>query len=240
MKRYLLALGLGVLGIAQAWAIPSAITYQGALKDKGVPATGTRQMSFRITNQDGTQVYWSSANMPVPVTNGLFSAKISPTGVDWEAVTPYLEVSVEGQQLLPREAVNAGVYALVANNVVDGAIAPTKVAAGYGLVPAGMIGMFATSCPSGWTYFSALEGMFPLGGAGFGATGGSNAHSHSLTVMRTVPGAGPSVIGTKQAGDGSLLSYPMSGSDRVDVRSADTTTQSHVPPYLTVVYCQKS
>lgn len=240
MKRVWVVLGLAVFGFGPVWAIPSAITYQGALKDKGAPATGSRQMSFRLTNQAGTQVYWSSGNMAVPVNNGLFSAQLNPAGVNWEAVMPYLEVSVEGQQLLPREAVNASVYAMVSNSVVDGAISPAKVVAGYGLVPSGMIGMFASACPNGWQSFTAMDGVFARGGTSYGATGGSATHTHSLTVTRTIDGGGPGVVGSSQSGDGSLLSYPVSGTDRVDVRSADTTTQPNLPPYLTVVYCQKN
>lgn len=239
MKRWIWVLGVGLLAGRPLWAIPTAITYQGALKDKGAPATGTRQMSFRITNQDGTQVYWSSGQQSVQVANGLFSTKITPTGIDWEAVTPYLEVSVEGQQLLPREAISASVYALVANSVSHGAITPEKVAAGFGLVPSGMIGMFAQACPTGWTYFSAMEGIFPRGGAAYGAMGGSATHSHTLQVVQTLAGGGASVIGTDRAGDGKLLAFGGPGGFTVDVRSSDTNVQPTAPPYLTVVYCQK-
>src|SRR5436190_15674039 len=64
---------------APASAIPSSITYQGSLKQQGLPATGTKIMLFRITNSDGSQVYWSSGNLVVTVNNGLFSARITPT-----------------------------------------------------------------------------------------------------------------------------------------------------------------
>src|SRR5262245_11133695 len=101
------------------WAIPTTINYQGTLKEKSLPANGTKKMIFRITDQNGTSVYWSSGQLDIPVTNGLFAAQINPTGVSWETVTPYIEVSVEGQLLLPREPINANVYANVSNSVVD-------------------------------------------------------------------------------------------------------------------------
>src|SRR4051794_17126972 len=106
MKLYFaIALGIWVAAPGSLQAIPNSITYQGSLKEKGLPANGNREMIFRLTNADGTQVYWSSPMTPVTVTNGLFAAHISPTSVDWQNVTPYIEVSVQGQLLLPREPV---------------------------------------------------------------------------------------------------------------------------------------
>jgi hypothetical protein len=55
-------------------------------------------------------------------------------------------------------------------------------------IPSGMIAMFATGCPTGWTRVSALDNRFPLGGTGFGAQGGNNRHSHQFSVNST--GAG--------------------------------------------------
>src|SRR5438552_3142884 len=131
MKKaaYLIVLNLIASGPA-VWAIPSQITYQGTLRQKGVPTTGTKTMFFRITDQDGTQVYWSSGNKSVQITNGLFSTQLSPSGVDWQNVTPYIEVSIEGQILLPREPVTATVYAALSNMVVDGAVTTAKLADG--------------------------------------------------------------------------------------------------------------
>jgi microcystin-dependent protein len=113
--------------VSLGWAMPSEINYQGTLKEKGLPADGTHQMLFRLTNQDGTQVYWSSGQMAVTVTKGLFSARLSPTGVDWETISPYMEVSVEGQLLLPREPMTSGVYALIAASVVHDAVTTEKI-----------------------------------------------------------------------------------------------------------------
>ncbi|MDO8675387.1 MAG: hypothetical protein Q7K71_04650, partial [Candidatus Omnitrophota bacterium] len=44
--------------------------------------------------------------------------------------------------------------------------------------PSGMIAMFATSCPAGWTRFSALDGLYPRGSGSYGGTGGSATHDH--------------------------------------------------------------
>ena len=216
---------------APAWAIPSSITYQGTLKQSGLPASGNKNMLFRITNQDGTKVYWSSGNMPVSIANGLFSAHISPTGVDWQNLVPYIEVSVEGQILLPREPVNATAYAMISNSIVDGAITPASVISGYGLVPSGGVVMFTTDCPSGWTRFSAMDNAFPMGSASYGATGGSATHTHTLGAPND---KGQGVVFTSGQGSGSTWE----NWGRAD-HSHSVSTASHLPPYVTMVFCQK-
>jgi len=167
MKRLFVVLAFGFIGVSQAlWAIPTTINYQGTLKEKGLPASGTRNMLFRITSQDGSTVYWSGTQVAVQVTNGLFSAQIAPTlqaGYRWDTITPYMEVSVEGQLLLPREPINATIYAVISGSIVDNAVTTSKLADGAvttakldpavqsTLIPPGLLVPFAGSnVPSGW------------------------------------------------------------------------------------------
>jgi hypothetical protein len=205
-----------------AWAgVPQQITYQGTLKQSGAAANGTYTMTFRLTDSAGLTQYWSSGPVPVAVSQGLFSAILSPTGVDWANITPYIEVNVGGQVLLPRDPVTSTAYALECGSVL------------------GMIAMFAGSCPTGWTRFAALDGLFPMGGATYGATGGSATHSHSLLIYGTAAGSNGGAIGTTQ-GQGTALQYFAGGSSvGIDLRSADTNPQSNLPPYRSVVFCQK-
>lgn len=53
-------------------------------------------------------------------------------------------------------------------------------------IPSGMIALFDTSCPVGWTSISgvggALNGKFPYGGDTYGATGGASTHTHDVNV----------------------------------------------------------
>jgi hypothetical protein len=226
---------------AEAWAMPSQITYQGTLKEKGIPSNGTKTMFFRITNADGTQVYWSSGNLSVSVANGLFSTALNPTGVNWEAVIPYIEVSIEGQVLVPREPISATVYATLSSSIVDGAISPAKVATGYGLVPAGMVAMFTVDCPTGWARFSALDNAFPMGSLTYGNTGGNATHSHSLIITESATAGGGNAIGSARGSmNNGLTSFSAGSGYTADFRSADTNSQSNLPPYLSMVYCQKS
>jgi microcystin-dependent protein len=115
-----------------SWAgtVPGQITYQGTVKQQGVPVNGTQTMLFRLTSSDGTSVYWSSGNMDVTVTQGLFAAVLSPSNVDWQNVTPYIELSINDQILLPREPVTATAYSLMSNDIVDGAVTTAKIAQG--------------------------------------------------------------------------------------------------------------
>ena len=55
-------------------------------------------------------------------------------------------------------------------------------------IPSGLIAMFSTACPAGWTRVAGLDNRFPLGGTGFGAQGGRTDHRHSFSVNST--GAG--------------------------------------------------
>jgi hypothetical protein len=48
-------------------------------------------------------------------------------------------------------------------------------------VPPGAIALFTTSCPTGWTQFSALNGKYPVGAAAYGGTGGAATHTHGYT-----------------------------------------------------------
>ncbi len=89
--------------------------------------------------------------------------------------------------------------------------------AAAGQTPSGMIAMFDTSCPSGWTRFTALDNRFPYGGASYGAAGGSATHTHGagsysaasagdhqhMTNTRYMPGNNYVGIGTAPFGQGS-------------------------------------
>src|SRR5262245_23758623 len=133
MKKWI---SLCVLVSSTTWAaVPQQINYQGTLKQSRTAANGTYTMTFRLTDSGGLTQYWSSNPISVNVSQGLFSVALSPSGVDWANVTPYIEVNIGGQVLLPREPVTSTAYALECGSLQ------------------GMIAMFAGSCPTGWTPF---------------------------------------------------------------------------------------
>jgi hypothetical protein len=219
---------IGLLWGTPLWAsVPAEITYQGALKQSGAAANGTHTMTFRLTDSSGLTQYWNSGPMTVPVNQGLFSVKLVPTGVNWGAVTPYIEVNVDGQALLPREQVTSTAYALSCGSVAEGSEL------------SGMIAMFAKNCPAGWTRFAALDNRFPLGNAVSGNSGGSSSHSHTLLEGSPLPADGPAVVGVSSHG-GSMGAYPGGSANFIVYPTrSQTTTVDQLPPYLTVVYCQK-
>src|SRR5689334_9233338 len=77
-------------------AVPQKFTYQGNLWEEGSPVNSGRPMIFKLTDATGASVYWSTGPLNVAVSRGHFAIELSPTGVPWGAVTPFIEVTVGG------------------------------------------------------------------------------------------------------------------------------------------------
>src|ERR1700690_2946510 len=144
MKRIAMLVLFISLGRTSLYAMPAQITFQGTLKQKGVPVNTTKNMQFSFVDASGASI---PATTPisvanVQVTNGLFAVQLpmDPT-IPWEQYSPFIQVSVEGQILSPNQPLNANLYAVAA-------------------IPQGMIGLFATNCPVGWTRFTTLDNAF--------------------------------------------------------------------------------
>jgi len=295
MKRIATILILTALGTAPLCAMPSQITFQGTLKQQGVPVNTTKNLQFSFVDGTGATIPGTTpisiAN--VQVTNGLFAVQlpIDPT-VNWQAYSPFIQVSVEGQSLAPNQPLTSNVYSIVSQTVVDGAIGTSKIAnqavttgqiatqavttaqiadlavtaakldpSVQGItVPSGLIALFAGPCPAGWSRFSSLDNTFPMGGASYGSIGGAATHMHSISIDGThhhtliehneVSAGSANTVGVSAAGS-SLGAFSGGGGSTVHPTD-DTTTDagahnhggvtgpaSSLPPYLTVVFCQK-
>jgi len=223
-----------LLGGQAVWAIPSAITYQGTLKDKGVPAnsspTTPYTMTFQLVDQSGATPFSNTLTKQVTVSNGLFSVPLSFQLLSpntWESINPYLKVAVNGQELKPYEAIGATAYSVVSSAVVDGAISPAKISTGFGLVPSGTVVAFAgTSAPSGWLLCdgnayakSAYVSLF----AAIGTTWGGDGTTFNVPDLR-----GRTAIG---AGHGNgLTNHPLaeiSGSENHTLSLNEMPSHSH-------------
>jgi len=98
-------------------------------------------------------------------------------------------------------------------------------------IPAGAIAIFnTTTLPSGWTNYTAEIGYFVFGNATSNTTGGSNNHTHGVTIgltgstgtdIRRNPGSNPSV-------DVAVDGHTHTG-------SGTTAYSNNTPPYIGVV-----
>jgi len=99
-------------------------------------------------------------------------------------------------------------------------------------IAAGLIGIFNTSAPSGWTRFSSLDNRIPRGASSYGTTGGSDTHSHTTTTG-TATGSND-WIGVTYGTSGSS---PFANANHTHtVTSASASTNDHLPPYRNVLF----
>ncbi|MBI5574573.1 MAG: hypothetical protein HY919_08530 [Elusimicrobia bacterium] len=100
-------------------ATPQEINYQGLLKKSNISFTGTSTMVFKIYDAlTGGNQLWTSSSQSISVTKGNFSYILSGLdSIDWENKTCYLEITVDGTTMMPREKFTASAYALNASKV---------------------------------------------------------------------------------------------------------------------------
>jgi hypothetical protein len=119
---------------------PSATTvnYQGRLADAaGTPLSGDYAMAFALWDapSGGNLVWGPESYAAVPVSEGLFSVglgSLTPGGIPTSAWSGdrYLEITVGGETLAPRELIRSVPIAGMALTVPDGAITSTQIADG--------------------------------------------------------------------------------------------------------------
>ncbi len=89
---------IGVAMVAWLAATVSAVpfTYQGQLKDDGVPLDGTVDFRFRLTDDAAGTIQLAAPieYFDVPVSNGLFSLQIDFPNYSFDGTPVFLEVSV--------------------------------------------------------------------------------------------------------------------------------------------------
>ena len=92
-----------------AVAVPQLpeFTYQGRLSQNGAPANGSFNLSFALFDADtnGNQIGATISEPGFPVTNGLFTVSLSFPGA-FDGTQLWLQVSVNGTPMLPRQAVS--------------------------------------------------------------------------------------------------------------------------------------
>ena len=167
----LLLLALAVLLVApsglNAAAVGTAFTYQGQLRDGGVPAGGTYNLQFKLYDAAtvGSQVGGTLTLNGVVVTNGLFAVQLD-FGTVVAGSARWLETAVNGTTLSPRQelkpvpnsmyastaAVASLASAATGNSITSAMLAPdaaslNKVTAALMNVSANKVGI-GTASPS--------------------------------------------------------------------------------------------
>ena len=217
-------------------AVPHLIRYQGqALDSQGVPLEGPYTLTFRLYDAETAgKKLWEETQANVPLKGGHFSillGQVTPlTTMDWN--TPcWLSVQVNTEsELAPRQRITSvplAVRAEQAERLTVPVSTSTITDDANALVPSGTIILWSgSSCPAGYSRFSALDDKFLVGGATYNAAaGGSNtkdiSHTHGAGSL-----AGPSHTHSGTTGQAAS----QNGSGQVDNQWNPPT---HTHPFTT-------
>ncbi|MBU2573347.1 MAG: hypothetical protein KKH28_04645 [Elusimicrobia bacterium] len=100
--------------------VPLKINFQGRLEESGQPVEGAKNFIFKIYDAlSGGSVVWTSQAQSVEVANGVFSVVLetgTPVNLSTAAFAGarYVEITVDGVPLSPRQEMVSAPYAMVA------------------------------------------------------------------------------------------------------------------------------
>lgn len=129
----------------------TAITYQGQIQADGVPYSGPAELIFALYDhvESGDQVAGPLVESEVPVVDGLFQVELD-FGAVYATGPLYLQISLDGQPLSPRQAITTvpvAVHALGVELQGGDGIQVTGNTLSLGPCPAGQIWV---STGTGW------------------------------------------------------------------------------------------
>lgn len=90
-----------------------------------------------------------------------------------------------------------------------------------------------SSCPSGWTRYTALDGKFIRGASSYGGSGGSNTHTHTFTDPASVT----STALSRSMTEASVSVEAASHTHTTPAVAATISSESSLPSYVDVVWC---
>jgi hypothetical protein len=135
MNKYVVAAGVLLAHLAFS-QVPDRLGYSGRLlRANGSPETGTVLLTFSVYDSaaGGSQL-WTEQQMVMLTADGLYATTLGastpiPASVfdGSTAGSRYLEVSVNGSPLVPRQVINAVPWALTAKNVKGGTVDATSL-----------------------------------------------------------------------------------------------------------------
>ncbi|MCD4813763.1 hypothetical protein K8S19_08745 [bacterium] len=246
MKKTILILAVIWVTAGIAFAdIPNTLNYQGRLMDSAHQpvAKGNYSVTFRLyTAESGGTMVWEEAQT-VTASNGYFntvlggSSALSPALFD-QALWMAIQIS-DKSEMTPRQKLGAAPYAM-------------SVAGGQNAVPQGAIILWrGATCPIGYKRVGEFDGKFVRGASEYGATGGSETHTHT---MQEAGSHNHSYSGTTSEEDSVTEGENSSGNRVADNHHRHTysgTTSSNgqhthtvddassLPPYIDCVFCEK-
>ncbi len=103
-----------ILTLGSAFGQSSSFTYQGQLRQSGVPVSGTYNLDFSLWDAEvnGNLVAGPLNRPNTQVTNGLFTTSLDFPSAVFTGARLWLEVIANGTTLLPRQELTAVPYAL--------------------------------------------------------------------------------------------------------------------------------
>jgi hypothetical protein len=115
---------VSLAGVGQAAQFPWTFTYQGQLMESGVPKNGTADMVFKLFDSasGGSQAGQTITANGVALTDGRFTIELDFTnggiipGV-FDGYDRYLEITVNGTLLTPREKITAAPHSIFAREL---------------------------------------------------------------------------------------------------------------------------
>ena len=150
MKRFICLTILLLAGLMSAASATSqSVTYQGQLRNAGTPYTGNADLEFQLYDAvvDGNSVGFPETRNGWPVTDGLFQVELDFGAGAFDGNARWLEISVDGTPLTPRQPITA---APVAAFALDGNEGPQGPAGPQGpMGPEGPQGSEGPPGPSG-------------------------------------------------------------------------------------------
>ena len=182
--RILVLVILLLVGVNEASAQTTALTYQGKLVEGGNPASGNYDFQFTlfdtVTVGTGTQQGSTVTLSNVPVTEGVFTVALD-FGVCagcFSGANRFLEISVKQTStgsfttLGPRQPVTSTPYAIKSLNAANATVADGLSVTCVNCVTSGQIGSVAGS---------AVTGQIPVGAV----PGGSGRYVQNTTGLQT-------------------------------------------------------